>query len=182
MNRSLVKTSKFLSLVLRHHPASIGLTLDANGWVPIDDLLTAARRSSRNISRELLQQVVEENDKQRFEFSDDGLRIRARQGHSIPIDLELQPCQPPAMLYHGTVQRFLVSIKQQGLIPGSRQHVHLSRDQQTASAVGKRRGTPVILTIQSADMHRDGFSFYLSANHVWLTDQVPARYIEFPRS
>ncbi|MGI9518834.1 MAG: RNA 2'-phosphotransferase [Pirellulaceae bacterium] len=180
MDRALVKTSKFLSLVLRHQPDSIGLNLNANGWADIDELLHAAGQSGHKITRQLLQRVVDENDKRRFEISDDGTRIRASQGHSVDIDLELQPCQPPDVLYHGTVQRFLEPIRQQGLIAGTRKHVHLSRDQQTASVVGQRRGKPVILTIRSGDMHRDGFSFYISANHVWLADAVPVRYIEFP--
>ena len=180
MNRSQIKTSKFLSLVLRHQPQAVGLSLDANGWVAIDELLAAAARHGRDISREHLRQVVDDNDKQRFEVSSDGLQIRARQGHSIDVDLELQPCAPPAELFHGTVERFIDSIRRQGLVAGSRQHVHLSRDRETASKVGSRRGEPVILTIDSGAMYCAGWYFYLSSNEVWLTDAVPAKYICFP--
>ena len=121
-----------------------------------------------------------ENDKRRFAISEDGTRIRANQGHSIDIDLGLQPSAPPELLYHGTVKRFLASIMRKGLQAGTRQHVHLSPDRKTATSVGKRRGSPVILTIESAAMHADGYDFYLTANDVWLADRVPVRYIRFP--
>jgi len=180
MNQSVVGTSKFLSLVLRHQPETIGLSLDENGWAEIDELLTAAQQSGRQLSRELLLRVVNENDKRRFAMSDDQTKIRANQGHSIDIDLGLTPSEPPDLLFHGTVNRFLAPIAQGGLQAGSRQHVHLSVDHKTATIVGKRRGSPVILTIQSATMHSDGYKLYRSANDVWLTDEVPVRYIRFP--
>ncbi len=177
MNQSIVKTSKFLSLILRHHPERIGLTLDARGWVGIDDLLSAAQRSGKRLDRELLDRVVRENDKQRFTISDDGLRIRAAQGHSVDVDLSLQAAEPPELLYHGTVARFMESITQHGLRPGARQFVHLSLDVDTATRVGQRRGKPVILTVRAGDMHREGVHFYRSANGVWLTSRVPAAYL-----
>jgi putative RNA 2'-phosphotransferase len=180
VDRSLIRTSKFLSLVLRHRPEAIGLSLDEHGWADIDELLDAAKQSGKSLTRELIYRVVRENDKKRFALSDDGTRIRANQGHSVEVDLGLQPVQPPDVLYHGTVKRFLASIMQTGLSSGSRQHVHLSPDTKTAAKVGQRRGAPVILTIRSGDMHCAGFAFYLSANGVWLTDQVPVEYIVFP--
>ncbi len=174
MKQAIVKTSKFLSLVLRHHPERIGLTLDPNGWVDVDVLLEAAQRSGKRIDRELLDRVVRENDKQRFTMSDDGRRIRAAQGHSVDVDLELSAIEPPELLYHGTVARFWASIKQHGLRPGSRQYVHLSRDIDTATRVGQRRGKPVILAVRAGEMDRQGMRFYCSANGVWLTHHVPA--------
>lgn len=180
MDRSLVQTSKFLSLVLRHRPDLIGLSLDEQGWAKIEELIDAARRSGRHLTRELLDRVVRENDKKRFALSEDRTKIRASQGHSIDVDLGLEPLQPPEMLYHGTVSRSLASIRETGLRCGSRRHVHLSRDTETAAGVGRRRGRPVVLQIRSGAMHREGFAFYLSANGVWLTDHVPADYIVFP--
>lgn len=180
MDPSLVQTSKFLSLVLRHEPEAIGLRLDQHGWADIDELLAAADRSGHRMNRELLFRVVRENDKRRFAISEDQSKIRASQGHSIDVDLGLKPSRPPELLYHGTVKRFLASIMQRGLEAGSRRHVHLSPSRTTATAVGERRGTAVILTIQSAAMYTDGYAFFLSANGVWLTDGVPVRYIRFP--
>jgi len=124
--------------------------------------------------------VVATNDKRRFSFSDDGLRIRANQGHSVEVDLKLQARQPPELLYHGTVARFVESIRGQGLVRGSRLHVHLSPDEETARRVGRRRGRPVILVVEAGRMHRDGHPFFLSANGVWLTDAVPPEYLRFP--
>lgn len=180
MDKSLVSTSKFLSLVLRHSPATIGITLDSQGWVSVEELLTKARHHGTTISPELLERVVRENDKQRFALSDDGLRIRANQGHSVAVDLQLTATAPPEYLYHGTVARFLDSIRSEGLRPGSRQHVHLSPDRETASKVGSRRGRPVILVVRAAELHRAGFSFFVSENGVWLADRVPPQYIDFP--
>lgn len=178
MDRSLLSTSKFLSLVLRHKPEEIGLELDRNGWADISALIQAANRSGRELDYDLLIRVVHENDKQRFAISEDGTRIRANQGHSLDVDLALEPKQPPILLYHGTVERYLPSILEQGLMPGSRQYVHLSADTRTAEIVGKRRGKPVILVIAAAEMHSAGNEFYLSQNGVWLTNHVPVRYIE----
>jgi putative RNA 2'-phosphotransferase len=182
MERSLVRISKFLSRVLRHRPDSIGLLLDEGGYAKVDDLLAAANRSGMPLDMVVLRKVVEENEKQRFAFSDDGLRIRASQGHSISVDLGLVAVEPPELLYHGTAVRFLKSIRRDGLLRGKRHHVHLSPDIETALKVGSRHGPPVVLAIDAGRMQKDGFSFYRSTNGVWLTDHVPVRYIEFPEN
>ena len=178
MKKELVQTSKFLSLILRHKPQLIGLTLAQNGWVEIDVLIDAANRHGRQITRELIDETVFTNDKQRFSYSSDGLMIRANQGHSINVDLALEAVEPPAKLYHGTVDRFLDSIKKSGLQKMQRQHVHLSATIEAATSVGARRGQPIILVVDAKRMHAEGYSFYLSANGVWLTDSVPWAYIE----
>ena len=177
MKDALVATSKFLSLVLRHRPDVIDITLDAEGWVPVEDLLTACTQHGRAISREQLDTVVRTNDKQRFAFSADGTRIRANQGHSRQVDPGLVPVEPPELLYHGTVPRFLDSIRRDGLTKGKRHHVHLSPDIQTATKAGPRRGRPVVLVVAAGRMFRDGHKFYRSENGVWLTDAVPPEYI-----
>lgn len=180
MDRSQVRTSKFLSLVLRHQPDVIGLQLDENGWADIETLIAAVQQSGRPIDRQQLMLLVEQNDKQRFAISEDGTRIRASQGHSIEVELGLEPTQPPEVLFHGTVAKFLTSISKSGLRPGGRQHVHLSVDRATASIVGSRRGDPVILVVDALRMCHEGFKFYLSENNVWLTDEVPPQFIGFP--
>lgn len=180
MKDKLVSISKFISLVLRHQPEKIGLQLDANGWAEVDEFLRLAGAAGKNISRALLEEVVADNDKQRFVISDDGKRIRANQGHSIDIDLALDPVAPPAVLYHGTATRFLQSIREQGLLHGNRQHVHLSLERATATNVGTRHGKPLILDIDAARMHADGHLFYVSKNGVWLCHHVPVSYIGFP--
>jgi len=169
--------SKYLSLVLRHDPAAAGVTLDAEGWVGVDDLLAGAARHGFSFTRAELEEVVQTNEKQRFTLSHDSQRIRASQGHSVSVDLGLTPETPPEILYHGTVDRFLSSIMDQGLDKRSRQYVHLSPDVETATRVGGRRGQPVILKIAAASMHSDGFRFFCSANGVWLTERVPPQYI-----
>jgi putative RNA 2'-phosphotransferase len=179
MRRELVKTSKFLSLVLRHRPEAVGLTLDEQGWVEVDVLLSAAEDHGRVISRDLLDEVVFTNDKQRFAFSADGQKIRANQGHSIPIDLALAPQEPPDLLYHGTAVRFLGAIRKQGLKKMRRQHVHLSPDEDTAVRVGQRHGQPLVLSVDSAAMHAAGYIFYRAYNGVWLTDHVPPNFLHF---
>lgn len=180
MEASLAAVSKFLSLVLRHKPETIGLTLDDAGWVRIVNLLEAANAAGTKLDHDLLRRVVHENDKQRFAISGDGLSIRANQGHSVHVELGLAPATPPSILYHGTVEQSLESIKAQGLLPGQRLHVHLSADRKTAEIVGKRRGIPVILMIDAERMAADGKLFYLSENGVWLTADVPVLYIQFP--
>ena len=178
MKDRLVKVSKFLSLVLRHKPEEIGLTLDQAGWVSVSNLLDACDKQGFPLSSEELQTVVATSDKKRFAFSEDGLMIRANQGHSVEVELGYQPQTPPEVLYHGTADRFLASIKEKGLIKGNRHHVHLSKDRETAHAVGQRHGKPVVLIIKSSLMHQDGYSFYISDNSVWLTESVPPSYIE----
>lgn len=167
--------SKFLAYVLRHNPAAIGLVLDDAGWVAADELLAAAARHGRALSPEALRQVIDSPGKRRFEARD-GV-VRAAQGHSVPVSLGLDPLAPPAVLYHGTVARFLPGILAQGLKPGQRVHVHLSADPGTAAAVGARRGQPVILRVDAAGMHAAGHEFFRAANGVWLTVAVPAAFI-----
>lgn len=174
MDTSLTETSKFLSYVLRHKPESIGLGLDPEGWASISELIDKA---SIPITLELLNEVVTTNDKKRFAISSDGLFIRANQGHSIKVDLGLEPKEPPEFLYHGTATRFLTSIKEKGLVPKNRQYVHLSIDQETAVKVGQRHGKPVVLTIPALQMHKHGHQFFQAQNGVWLTDNVPKEYI-----
>lgn len=170
--------SKRLSFVLRHRPDSVGLTLDDAGWVGVDDLLAALGRSGLRLTRTELDAVVAGNDKRRFAFDDSGTRIRASQGHSVPVALDYRTAAPPDVLFHGTVQRFLPAILADGLRPMNRHAVHLSPDVGTARAVGARRGRPVVLRVAAAGMAADGFLFTLSANGVWLTDAVPARYLQ----
>ncbi len=179
MNDKLKTTSKFLSLVLRHSPQTIGIELDENGWVSTEELIRKANQHRQQLNIELLKEVVANNDKKRFSFNETGTKIRANQGHSISVDLQLQPVEPPAFLFHGTVAKFLDAIKKEGLKKMNRQHLHLSNDEETAIKVGSRRGNPIILTIASGKMHNDGYHFYLSANGVWLCDQVPSKYINF---
>ncbi len=178
----LVSTSKFLSLILRHNPGKIGIKLDEQGWVAISELLEQAAAHGTTISRALLDRVVTENDKQRFAISEDGLRIRANQGHSVEVDLALDPQQPPEFLFHGTPSQNVKSILQTGINKGGRQHVHLSRDHATAIKVGQRRGKAVVLAVRSGDMSRAGHVFYLSQNGVWLTDFVPPEFVNAPSS
>lgn len=172
-------TSKLLSLVLRHKPETIGLTLDAAGWVDVRELLDALGTNKTPLSKAELEELVLTNSKQRFAFNDDHTKIRASQGHSIEVGLGIAAQEPPEYLYHGTVAKFIDAIKSEGLKKMSRQHVHLSMDVATAEQVAMRRGKPVILKVKSRDMHRQGMPFYLSDNGVWLTDAVPADYIIF---
>jgi putative RNA 2'-phosphotransferase len=179
MDKHLVSTSKFLSLVLRHQPEVIGLSLDEAGWASVADLIALANSHKHSLSLELVREVVLTNDKKRFAFNADGTKIRASQGHSLAVDLELQPVSPPAVLFHGTATRFVDSIKRQGLVPGSRQYVHLSTDIETATKVGQRHGKPVILLIEAKQMFAAGHKFYVSENGVWLTAAVPTDFIQF---
>ena len=171
------RISKYLSLVLRHDPTVAGITLDAEGWVDVEELLAGAARNGFSFTRAELEEIVRTSDKQRFALSGDAQRIRANQGHSVSVDLGLHPETPPEVLYHGTVERFVSSILSDGLDKRARQHVHLSPDIATATRVGSRRGRPIILKIAAAHMHSAGFRFFRSANGVWLTDQVPPQYI-----
>jgi len=177
MKPDLNKISKFLSYVLRHKPEAIGIQLNSEGWIGVEELITAAKKEGNNLSRALLDEVVFTNDKQRFAYSADGLSIRANQGHSVDIELALKPTTPPDTLYHGTATRFKVSIEQQGLIKKQRQYVHLSAIHETAISVGQRYGKPIVLSINSKQMHKDGHMFYLSKNGVWLTEFVQVNYI-----
>jgi putative RNA 2'-phosphotransferase len=169
--------SKFLSLVLRHKPEEIGITLDEQGWVPVDELLGKLNTGKRHVTLQMLQHVVDTNAKKRFAFNDDQQKIRASQGHSVGVELGYEPQTPPDVLYHGTGSQSVDSIMQSGLEKRSRQHVHLSADKDTAINVGGRHGKPVVLTVAAAEMHKQGYHFYLSENKVWLTDAVPADFI-----
>jgi putative RNA 2'-phosphotransferase len=177
-NRS-VWISKFLSLTLRHQPEKIGLRLSESGWASVEQLIEASRRAGIEFTLEELQYIVDNNDKKRFSLSEDGHWIRANQGHSVKVELGYVPTVPPEILYHGTAERFLNSIKQQGLIKGKRHHVHLSADAGIAAKVGQRHGKPVVLTVAAGQMHRDGFVFCRSENGVWLTEHAPVRYLGF---
>lgn len=169
--------SKLLSLVLRHKPEGIGLQLDNNGWADVNELLTKLEKKNVEISMNELKEIVETNDKKRFVFNEDSTRIRANQGHSIEIDLALTPTPPPAFLYHGTAEKNLNSIFENGIQKMNRQHVHLSKDKETALKVGLRHGKALVLTILSGQMQQDGIDFYQSENGVWLTDFVATQYI-----
>lgn len=179
MRRELVQYSKFLSLVLRHDPASVGVKLDAAGWVNFDKLLAAMKRKRTEITREIIVEVVETNEKQRFAFSPDMSKIRASQGHSIGVELGLKPAEPPEFLFHGTTWKNIPSIRKEGLLRGKRDHVHLSADEATATNVGARHGKPVILTVEARRLVVEGHAIYLSDNGVWLTSHVPAEFILF---
>jgi putative RNA 2'-phosphotransferase len=178
--KGIVRISKFISLVLRHKPGLVGLTLDAGGWAQVDDLLGAMAKAGRPLTRRMLERVVTENDKQRFTVSDDGQRIRANYGHSVPIDLGLEPREPPEVLFHGTATGSVGSIMARGIRPAGRRYVHLSIDEPTAVDVGRRHGRPVVLRIYAQSMHERGFVFYCSESGIWLTNQVPPEFIEFP--
>jgi putative RNA 2'-phosphotransferase len=167
--------SRYLAYVLRHAPGSVGLELGPGGWVPVSDLLAAVAGHGNPLSAERVRRVVDAPGKKRFEL--DGDLVRASQGHSVAVDLALDPVTPPAVLFHGTVARFLEPIRAEGLRPGRRVHVHLSADEATAAIVGKRRGAPVILRVDAAGLHAAGHEFFLAANGVWLTGPVPARFL-----
>ena len=174
--------SKYLALILRHRPEAGGLTLDPEGWAPVDDVLAALGRRFGRFERAELEELVRTNDKKRFAFDASGGRIRASQGHSVAVELGLEPVAPPAILYHGTTDRFLPSILEQGLVKGRRNHVHLSEDWETALTVGGRRaGGTAILAVRAGEMAAAGHLFYRSANGVWLTDRVPARWLSRER-
>lgn len=172
-----VRTSKFLALILRHKPEVAGIELDPAGWADVDALLTGMKRKGHALSPAQLAEIVETNTKRRYAFNDDRTKIRAIQGHSRPVDVGMVPSAPPERLYHGTVERFVGSIREKGLVRGSRLHVHLSADRETARQVGKRRGRPVVLTIDSRAMTERQHLFYVSENGVWLTEHVPTRFI-----
>lgn len=168
----LKRISKRMSYILRHQPDSVSLTLAPGGWVAVDDLLAAIQ-----VSREQMDEVVFTNDKQRFEYSEDATQIRARQGHSAQVDLQYESAMPPDLLFHGTATRFLESIFEKGLIKGQRHHVHLSIDREMMIAVGSRHGKPVVLEVNAKQMVDDGNQFFVTGNHVWLTEHVPPQYL-----
>lgn len=172
------KLSKFVSLILRHHPEAVGIKLDEHGWAKVSQLLAGINNTGREISMAILEEIVASDNKQRYSFNEDKTLIRANQGHSISVDVEMQEKTPPSVLYHGTAERFLDSILVYGLKPMGRMYVHLSNDVETAVLVGKRHGKPVVLKVDAQKMAEDGIKFYLSENGVWNTVMVPTEYLE----
>ena len=172
------KLSVFLSLVLRHKPETVGIQVDEHGWANVDELLAGINSTGRTIDMKMLEDIVRTDNKQRYSFNDDKTLIRANQGHSIPVDVELEEKEPPEVLYHGTASRFLYPIMRDGLKPMSRLYVHLSKDTETATKVGKRHGDPVVLKVNAKRMYDDGVKFYLSQNGVWLVKYVDMKYID----
>lgn len=172
-----IHLSKFLSLILRHHPERVDLELDPAGWAQIDELIAQANRHGVSFDRATLLKLVTEGSKKRFEISPVGEKIRARYGHSIPVKLDLEPVKPPATLYHGTAKRFWHSIKQEGLKAKGRNDVHLSTDREMAAQVGRRHGELVILSVLAGEMHADGYTFYNPSSSVWLVNEVPPEYL-----
>ena len=175
-SKSDIRLGRFLSLVLRHDPGAAGSVLDEHGWADVKELLDGVNRSGLSMDMETLERIVRENNKQRYAFNESHTKIRANQGHSIGVDVELKQKQPPQYLYHGTATRFLPSIHREGIRKMSRQYVHLSGDFETALAVGKRHGIPVVVTVEAAAMARDGVVFYRSENGVWLCEHVAPKY------
>ena len=173
---SLTRTGRYISLILRHKPETIGISLDEHGWADVDELIAGVSRT-HPLTMELLEEIVRTDNKQRFSFNHDKTLIRANQGHSVPVDVELQELVPPEVLYHGTGRKYVESIDRQGLVPKSRLYVHLSGDTATALTVGRRHGTPVVYGVLAGRMYADGYTFYRSVNGVWLTKEVPAGYL-----
>ena len=176
---SKTKTSRFISMILRHKPETIGITLDEHGWADVQELIEGINHSGgHSLDMELLEEIVRTDEKQRYSFNEDHTLIRANQGHSIPVDVELEKRTPPDILWHGTGEKYVDSIDEQGLIPKSRLYVHLSTDRETAKKVGSRHGRPVIYEIDCRQMAEDGYAFFESANHIWLTKEVPVKYLK----
>ncbi len=171
------ETGKYIALILRHKPQTIGITLDEHGWANVDELIEGVSKT-HPMTMEDLERIVAQDDKQRYSFNEDKTLIRANQGHSIPVDVELEEVEPPEILYHGTGEKFVASIEEQGLIAKSRLYVHLSGDVETANKVGIRHGKPVIYKVKSGEMGRNGFKFFRSVNGVWLIKHVPVEYLE----
>lgn len=176
---SLESISKFMSLVLRHHPEKIGISLDEHGWANVEEMIEGINQNSKHmVNKDIVELIVRTDSKQRYSFNDDKTLIRANQGHSVHVDVELEEKTPPDILWHGTGKRFVDSIDQNGLVPKSRLYVHLSPDVETAEKVGKRHGIPVVYKVYSGKMKEDGYVFYQSVNKVWLVKEVPAKYLE----
>lgn len=171
------KLGKFISLILRHKPEVIGISIDSHGWADVSELIDGVAKTNEGFNMDILEDVVATDSKQRYSFNEDKTKIRANQGHSIPVDVELEEAQPPEILFHGTADKYIQSIDKTGINARSRLYVHLSVDMDTAIEVGKRHGNPVIYEVKTGDMFRGGYKFYLSKNGVWLTKEVPASYI-----
>lgn len=174
--KKMDQLSVFLSLVLRHRPEAANINVDEHGWADVEELMIGVNKTGRKINRIILEEIVKNDEKQRYSFNEDKTKIRANQGHSIPVDVELTEKEPPEVLFHGTAKGYLDRIMEEGLKPMSRLYVHLSKDTDTALNVGKRHGAPVVLSIESGSMYRDGYKFYLSENNVWLTKKVDIKY------
>lgn len=177
MEKNIKETSKYISLVLRHKPEVIGITLDEHGWANVSELIEGVGRTHL-LDMQILEGIVASDEKQRYSFNEDKTLIRANQGHSIPVDVELVQVAPPEILWHGTGAKFVESIEQLGLIAKSRLYVHMSRDYETAVNVGSRHGKPVVYKVHAKEMEQDGYAFYRSVNGVWLTREVPKKYLE----
>ena len=169
--------SKFIALILRHKPDTVGIMLDEHGWASVSELISGINACGNEIDMQTLEEIVAEDEKQRYSFNSDKTKIRANQGHSVNVDVELKKAVPPEILFHGTGEKFVSSIKSEGLKPKSRLYVHLSKDRETAVKVGSRHGKPVVFEVHSGEMSRCGFEFFLSENDVWLTKIVPAEYL-----
>lgn len=169
--------SRFIALILSHKPEAVGITLDEHGWASVSELLSGINACGNEIDMQMLEEIVAEDEKQRYSFNADKTKIRANQGHSVNVDVELKKAEPPEILFHGTGEKFVSSIKSEGLKPKSRLYVHLSKDRETAVKVGSRHGKPVVFEVNSGEMSRNGFEFFLSENGVWLTKIVPAEYL-----
>ena len=174
---NLTRTSCFLSLILRHKPETIGISLDEHGWANVDELIEGISKT-REFNMDILEEIVRTDEKERYSFNEDKTLIRANQGHSIPVDVELEKSEPPEKLWHGTGEKYVASIDEIGLIRKSRLYVHLSKDKETALKVGSRHGKPVLYTVKARAMYEDGYPFFLSKNGVWLTKEVPVKYLE----
>ena len=174
---NLTKVSKYLALILRHKPEEAGISLDAHGWANVQELIEGVNKTYK-LSMEMLEEIVEADNKQRYSFNEDKTKIRANQGHSVNVDVELEEAAPPEYLWHGTAEKYVDSIKEAGLVKKSRLYVHLSSDYETAVLVGKRHGKPVVFCVKSGQMYTDGYKFFKSKNGVYLTDFVPVEYLE----
>lgn len=174
------ETGKFIALILRHKPEEIGISLDEHGWADVDELIAGIAKT-QPFTMEMLEEIVASDEKQRYSFNEDKTLIRANQGHSIPVDVELEEKEPPAILYHGTGEKYVASINTQGLIPKLRLYVHLSSDYETAMKVRKRHGKPFVFQVAAEDMRKDGYGFFQSVNGVWLTKEVPIEYLKADR-
>lgn len=174
---NLTRTSKYVSLLLRHKPEKAGIHLDQHGWAEVDELIKGVSKTHM-FNMEILEEIVRTDNKQRYSFNEDKTKIRANQGHSIPVDVELKEAKPPKQLWHGTGEKYVSAIDEQGLLHKNRLYVHLSTNEETAIKVGKRHGKPVLYTVNAEGMYQDGYKFFLSKNGVWLTDHVPVKYLD----
>ncbi len=175
---NLTKLGRYISLILRHHPEAIGIELNQHGWADVQELIAGIAKDNPGFNMEILEEIVATNNKKRYSFNEDKTKIRANQGHSVQVDVELEEKEPPEILWHGTAEKYVESIDAQGLISKNRLYVHLSKDVETARNVGQRHGKVVIYRVNTGQMHRAGYKFFLSVNGVWLTERVPVQYLE----